>query len=291
MKSKSKQPGLSESFPYVLPCHEWDYERWHKAVDCERVGAIGNKVIYRRLSARPIKISEAEAAVEADYTSWRWLSPEGLKPAFQDGGDNIKTLRRTADEVISHLNHKAWSGDGVALAHLAAIARSACEALSQIVRTNPKALAPIARKHGTWPMMRSTHPLNCDPDEWLNAMELGADIPINLDQCSKWKPQGMATQCAFSLYQHLESIRQNDEIEAINGRARGEWLPPFSRDTAGQWWDVAWAFLLKTYPQPEQVAELNQIVKGPRKRRSPGRLRDAIKRTIQQRFTAMAKVL
>ena len=65
-------------------------------------------------------------------------------------------------------------------------------------------------------------------------------------------------------------------------------LPEFSRDTAPEWWAVAQRVLLFTYPEPEQITELADLVTADSHKTSPGVIRFRIRKVLKERFSALA---
>ena len=120
--------------------------------------------------------------------------------------------------------------------------------------------------------MKARHPRNGDPDSILGRIELGADTPIFSDKHSKWKPD-FAAQVAADL---IGWIVDHHEPE-----------PPLTKETAEEWWTVAKAALLRSYPRPEEVRELKAIVTAASRKLSPGRARESILTTIHARFLAV----
>jgi hypothetical protein len=65
-------------------------------------------------------------------------------------------------------------------------------------------------------------------------------------------------------------------------------LPQFTTDAAEKWWTVAREVFLYSYPKPQDVPELAGLVKAKSKRRSPGRIKQAILQMIHDRFVSFA---
>ena len=198
-------------------------------------------------------------------------------------------LRGMAESALAHLVNRARDGDGKALWQFTELTIKLCETLREMTEINPESLRPIARHQSRWPMMRSSHPLQCDPDTWLEAIELGRAEPIQLDKFSKWKP-GWAATYAMQLFFHIQRIREEDGFLITDkGDVKfSDWIPAFTKDSAPQWWELAWSFLLATYPYPEQVEELDRLAVGAAKRKSPGRRKQAIHDKLKARFLAIA---
>jgi len=234
------------------------------------------EIIFQIVSAEPLDIDEdVQRAMRA------YCSP------FSDKG--VVLAAADAEIALSNLAMLARSGNGKALWQFARLACDVVEGLGEITRSNPDAIKPFARHRARWPMMRSTHPLNCDKDKLLEDIELGKAGGVQLDKFSKWKPDYAAT-VAGQLIGHLEFIRQENPF-CFDGKQKvcfSDFLRPFSKETAPHWWFLAKKFLLATYPKPETVKELNGIVTSPTKRASPGRIRAAILEKIRARFFHLA---
>ena len=100
-----------------------------------------------------------------------------------------------------------------------------------------------------------------------------------------------AADIAFALLCYLwESRSENRKPETDCGKI-GEAvdrLPKFKDDSADEWWKAARVVFLFTYPKPETVPELAKLVKPLTKRRSPGRMKQAILDLLKARFIGFA---
>ncbi len=241
-----------------------------------------------RLSDPPLNMPNAQPLdADAQLESYFYCTEKAKKTVDAIQHDPAR-LYAMAKRCMGHLAGLGrHHGNAQALWLFADLAGEIGQGLSDMMFHDRKAFVPIARTKSRWPMMRSTHPLNCDPDSWLSDMALGTAYPICLDKHSKWKPGGYTATYATRLYEHLEQLR-GQRIE-IDGKPIKEVLPEFSRDTAPAWWEYAWRFLLYTYPEPEKVSELERLVTAPTKRSSPGRMKQAIQDVLKARFYAIAK--
>ncbi|MHC1765921.1 MAG: hypothetical protein AB9869_16755 [Verrucomicrobiia bacterium] len=208
-----------------------------------------------------------------------------------DAKNEVQLLACVAERALAALASKSRNGDGDALWHFASSAIMAAEGLSQITRANPKALVPVAQGHVRWPLMTSTHPFVSDKQSLLREIKLGSSYPwLQLDKYSKWK-KDTASAIAFELVKYLDEARQ-DNLEIVFacgsvGRMR-KVLPAFSKETAEKWWLFAKDALLQSYPEPQNVPELASICTTPSRRKSKGRIKEAIVSKIRKRFFAMA---
>lgn len=281
---KKKPIGLIASFPFTLRNHIID-EAGTLPENWSIVSTTGGKAVRR---TPPIKANLKNCI--APNVSERLGMTHLTAPQRQHGSNSH--VYREAHEATVELVCRARKGDGKALWLFSLLACEIAEGLSQLAAENPEAFRPIARKKARWPLMQSTHPRNCDKAELLTRIELGADIPVQLDKYSKWKPD-YAGEIAISLFEHLQFIRsENITIKDLGKKEApfSKLLPPFSKDTAPQWWHIAEQFLLRSYPEPQKILEFKRIVSTDTKRtRTPGRLRAAILEKIEKRFLAIAK--
>lgn len=194
----------------------------------------------------------------------------------------------TAIGALGNLASKARDGDGKALWVFASITCELTESLSQMLATNRAAFKGIARKMNRWPQMRSTHPLLCDPDEWLDEIELGMDVPLLLDKYSKWKPDH-ASDVAIQLLNYLQDMCRVDcWLKLANKKVlASKHLGSFNKSSALKWWRLAEATLKKVYPHPDTHWKLSQIATT-KSRTTPGRKREQILTKVKARFVAMA---
>ena len=286
---RRRTPCLGEVFPFALPGHVRVSELLGIPEAAPLLAAAAGES-HVRLPRTRWALKPCSPPTEGELAAYilKRHMPEDTQRCEQA---DVQELAAIAERALGLLAAKARNGDGRALWEFASAAWRATEGLSQMTRRNPSALAPFAATVNRWPLMRSTAPLCSDSDDTLRAIGLGASLPICLDQHSKWKPD-FASLCAFALFKHLEDIREVNPIVELPGQdvSAKEWLPEFNRESAPNWWAVAWQCLLASYPRPESVAELGRIVTSPSKRKSPGRIRQAIHDTLRRRFLAIAKL-
>lgn len=63
-------------------------------------------------------------------------------------------------------------------------------------------------------------------------------------------------------------------------------MPKFTDDSANEWWKAARVVFLFTYPKPETVPEFAKLVRGRTKRRTPGRMKQAILDLLRRGLSA-----
>src|SRR5262249_39813216 len=148
----------------------------------------------------------------------------------------------------------------------------------------------IARRNWRWPILKSRHPLISDDNEtMLGVLNLGYDLPFYFDRSSKWKLDDF-TEIALNLLGYVwHSRKENSGL--YDCRRIGELadtLPEFRKgENADKWWELAKAHLLFSYPKPEAIPELADLVR--LKRRSPSVVRARILERIEQRFMNFAR--
>jgi hypothetical protein len=122
-------------------------------------------------------------------------------------------------------------------------------------------------------------------------LELGAGTPLELDKYSKWK-QDAATDIAFSLLTYLWKGWRENRSEFSDYAALGERideLPKFTDDSSDQWWKLAKAVFLFSYPEPQTIRELAALVTTHSKKKSPGRIKQGILEKLKGRFKSLAR--
>lgn len=277
MKARSLVPGrraVPVGSPFVLPCHvalsTGLLRKRGSPSKLETVGVVDGFTIVRPKKA----IAALSEATEP--TALERLNSIGVASDFK-AGDLLASLAGTADGSLEQLFQRARRGDGQALWIYAEIVIKFTERLCSLARANPKALRPLARAVNRWPLMRDRNPKNSDPDTILTALELGDDLGMQSDRFSKWKPD-FACSVAGSLILRIKRLVSEGTLP----------LPAFTRETVPKWWKVAEAELLRSYPAPETIAELDALCTEPSKRRTAGRRRAAILFKIKRRFEALA---
>lgn len=199
------------------------------------------------------------------------------------------------DAILSLLAQKAKDGNADAAQELARLASTATVLLSQVCKAKPELLRPLARMKRQWPVIKKKNAeLSDEEKDLFNAIQLGADDFIELDaQTAKWRFDD-AGIIAYSLLDYIRRAR-GDKATIFNygpiGNLAGKKLPrEFDEESAPDWWDFAKGILLATYPEPHAIEELKNLVPvDSPKRKSPGRLDQAIFRKLKSRFLAFAR--
>jgi hypothetical protein len=196
-----------------------------------------------------------------------------------------------ARQMLDTLFERAERGDEAAANYFAEALRNATSNLSRLCKSNPRLFGKVAARSWGWPVIMSTHPNLCDDHKtMLRTLELGKDTPLELHQSARWI-RDEASEIAFGLLSRLWQMWR--EIKSTGTTPRKldrliNQLDPFSDDSAAQWWEIAKAYFLLSYPEPQKIPELTAIVTAKSKRRSPGRLKQAILDLLRDRFISFA---
>jgi hypothetical protein len=193
----------------------------------------------------------------------------------------------TPEWDVIRLINQAWAGDIDSALRLVRIAVDAATALEHIAEKNPSLLG-VARRRICWPVL--AYAKERQPERitrMFERLQLGKALGVELTPGrAKWK-QGPATDIAYQLFVYVWFARKVPYCHGSAGQ-RAKTLKPFDEDSWKSWWEVAKQELLASYPEPEEVPELERIVTDPKKRRTPGRLRAAILKKIWARFKSLA---
>jgi len=257
-------------YPFSIAAHTWLPADWRDIFKPEEIvrESCSNKSILVRLDWRK---GENKAVTQ---------NPKDTVEAYYDAKHGLETLF-----------HRAEHGSEHAALRLAEFFREACSRLSRLCKEQPKLFQRAARQSWRWPVMMSTHPRLCDDYKAIfKALQLGKDIPLELDKYAKWKWDD-AADIAFALLCYLWQSRSENRRTQMDYGKFGEavdCLPKFTDDSANEWWRVARVVFLFTYPKPETVPELAKLVKPLTRRRSPGRMKQAILELLKARFISFA---
>jgi hypothetical protein len=171
--------------------------------------------------------------------------------------------------------------------------KAAVEELERFVRllnlsakTNPEVFKKVAGKMQSWPVMYSSHPrLNQIPERIAKQIGLGADIDFEFSSNTKWNPKDTGCKIAINLYLHIKKMRQYPASNKYSqGFAEALNLPDIKQSTAAyDWWGVAKAILLNSFPKPEE----NEVLRGLTKIKDRFKVRDKILECIENRFISL----
>jgi hypothetical protein len=243
------------------------------------------------------ELSEAEDADrQIDYLiratgKKRFPEYEAAKEAMAAlvGRGEVFHVGKIAELALGILATAAEAGSAEAAKRLTSAAAFGAERLNAVAAKTPKLFQSSAAGMSRWPVMRSRHPHMTDSDDVLKAVTLGESLNVQLDQHSKWKPD-KAGRIAFRLLRYMLDA-WNEDAEFDEGGdvpTMKAALKPFDKDSASKWWRFAEMAFLHTYPQPQEIPELDALVTTPSRRKSPGRRKQRILDLIGERFRNMA---
>jgi len=171
--------------------------------------------------------------------------------------------------------------------------KAAVEELERFVRllnlsakTNPEVFKKVAGQMQSWPVVYSPHPkLNKIPKRIAKQIGLGADIDFAFSSATKWNPNDTGCKIAIHLYQHIKKMRQYPPSNQYSQRfAEALNLPDIKQSTAAyDWWGLAKAILLDSYPKPEE----DKVLRGLTKIKDRFKVRDKILECIENKFISL----
>jgi hypothetical protein len=197
--------------------------------------------------------------------------------------------------TIEILAQQAADGNARAALMLAGLASAATFRLTKICETKPELVRELARVRPAWPVIKwKRERLSAKEEKMFTDIQLGADFLLELDaQSAKWKMDD-AGEIARSLlgyiYRARKSANSNDSLfnYGVFGKLVKK-LHDFDDESAKDWWIFAKEILLFSYPQPHSIEELNRLVTAKSKRKSPGRIKQAILDKLESRFLSFAR--
>lgn len=264
-KTRYLKPGW-----FAIAGHEWFPADWRATFKPEHI-------VRESLSGKSILVR----------LDWE----KGEQPAVTKNSQDTTGVWIDARLGLDTLFFRAEQGDEVAANRLAELLRVSCSKFSRLCKERPKLFQRVARQSWRWPVVMSTHPLLCDKYKViLKDLQLGAATPLELDKYAKWK-WDTAADIAFALLCYLWQFRKENRKPNVEYGTVGDVLdrlPSFADDSAKEWWGIARVVFLFSYPEPQSVPELAGLVKAPTKRRSPGRMKQAILDLLKGRFVSFA---
>jgi uncharacterized Zn-finger protein len=185
----------------------------------------------------------------------------------------------------------------IAAEQLARVIGTACCQMNKLALKHPQIFIPFTRsEYWMWPVMKSTYPAFGDDEKTLlTNLEIGTKLPLRLDPKAQWARtiDDGAGRIAWQLLMYVYSARSENGPWA---KSFGEFniladkLPARpNKQSAGEWWAVALAALLTSYPEPENVEEFKRLVTAPSKRSTPGRIKQAILDVLKARFVSFVR--
>jgi hypothetical protein len=199
------------------------------------------------------------------------------------------------DHIIAILAQKAGDGNANAALELARLASLATWRLTRICKAKPELVRTLARLRRAWPVIKKRNAkLSEEEKELFARIQLGADDFIELDpQTARWKFDD-AGKIAYSLLDYIRRARKSSKDSIFScgtvGKVAKEKLKDFDDESAPQWWTFAKEILLFSYPEPHVIEELNGLIPASsRKRKSPGRMKQAILEKLRARFLSFPR--
>lgn len=173
-----------------------------------------------------------------------------------------------------------------ATCRLVTIALNTAICLEMIAEKSPEELLIPAIHRGYWPVVAYARDKNPSRiRDVFKAIQLGGHLIELRPEKAKWKSD-RATKIAFDLLLYLRFACLSPLTYGEIGKAARA-LPALCPDSHAAWWELAWKALLKSYPEPAKVPELAALVKDPKKRRTPGRTKQAICDVLRIRFFSL----
>ena len=186
----------------------------------------------------------------------------------------------------------------IAAEELAGVIGNACCKMNELALKHPQIFTRFSRTgYYLWPVMKSTYPeFGDDEKALLTKLQLGKDLPLRQDPKAKWARwvKDDAGKIAWHLLWYVWHARsENNAWGADFGEftIMADALARPNKKSAPKWWEVAKAALLYSYPNLEEVDEFKRLVTAPTKRRSPGRIRQAILDILKARFISLVRVV
>jgi hypothetical protein len=222
------------------------------------------------------------------------FAEQNNEPAQRTQEPNLKSPSENicyeAEYLFELLQFKAKSGDSTSAQELAYLAIEAVITLTEIAKTKPEILLPTSQEYNCWPVIKMKRQALTDEEKTLfTNLKIGEKSMIELDAATaKWKWDD-AGKIADGLLFYIQRARTDQHIDFGRVGKKAKKLQDFNDESGPKWWDLAKSALLESYPEPEKVDELDRLVSAKSKRRSPGRIRQAILDILKARFLSFAK--
>jgi hypothetical protein len=220
-------------------------------------------------------------------------------------GPEESEAQRSYDRALcelARLSLRAQEGDKEAAEMLARLAFYSTAAVNRIAQAQPAPFADFSSHQHAWPVIKSKREALSTAERTLfSQLSLGDAAFVELDAgTAKWKMDD-AGKIAYRMLNDLHERRRilkaqfrqsqqgNDECRLSARNAAAKRLPEFSDASALQWWNLARTYLLDLCPDPQNVRELNALVTSQSKRKSGGRIKQAILAILKARFLSFAR--
>lgn len=166
--------------------------------------------------------------------------------------------------------------------------------------TKHQRLFEFASRACYWPVVQSPGLgfLDAEQADILKILRVGSAVPISVVN-TKWHPHDGIGKLAMDLWHRVYNRRLfehpldaddpvADHQAAKRFRKQAAALPPFSEKSLEQWWTLAKGVLERRWNDPGQQEDLTKLVTAESKRKSPGRAKEHLFRTVRERFESMA---
>ena len=221
----------------------------------------------------------------------------GSQAAAQALGSMARECLDQLQDVADSIRDDKFRSDHASIAaeELARVIGDACCKMNELARTHPRIFQRFSRELWKWPIMKSTCPeFGDDETALLNRLKIGKDLPLRLDRKALWARQidDEAGRIAWHLLWYIRRVRsENNTCGANYGEfsKMADALARPNRKSAPKWWEVAKAILLYSYAKLEEVDEFKRLVTAKSKRRTSGRIRQAIFDKLKDRFISLVK--
>jgi len=231
---------------------------------------------------------------------WKRETPKRFTSSKKNRGEDRPNKAWMADDLaemgrstILSLAKKARDGDANAAQLLASLARMATIYLTNVCKTNPKLVRPLARCVREWPVVKKKNTPQSDDEFFLfGAIQLGEPDFIHFKSRTQWSLDA-AGKIAYSLLWYIQNARDSSVADSKRlygkfGAAAKRLKGDFSDDKKDDWWNLAKEIFLSSYPDPGAIKELNQLVVA-KSNRKQSRLQPAILDILKRRFKAFGR--
>ena len=212
----------------------------------------------------PREGKESDNIQKAATALWAFEQSRRLTKATNSG--NVALHYFHAYEIIRLISEQGRQGNETAVEALASIANFAANLLEKMPKD---ILRAVARRHPSWPAMVSARAADRSKQSaYLKELGLGTECPLNVAPKARWSVSVPATKHAVKLLATLEYNRAlapmnratlEGAVDAYVPKwaARATALPPFTKASVSQWWDVALVVLKEAYRKVETHPDFN----------------------------------
>ena len=203
----------------------------------------------------------------------------------------VDALNWKLEELVRTSLVLANRGDAGALAGLAEVVGPMVAIVNRKGLEKPSALAGLPHKMPSWPVLKSVHQdFDEDHEKVLNELEVGKGFPFVIKKESRWTARDSIGQWAIHLVAEVEMMQESRFIE----EDPPSWLrtlatlKPFSGYTWQEWSNCVNEVLRREYVDVVEIPELNKAVKSKTDRKSPGRIRSRIFKSLKEKIRSLA---